>query len=284
MSGPRLRSSFAAALLTVALATPAAASTGGIQFDYFPKANEVFPRLIAEPRHTQISASYYRHQGRDASDLALGHSWGMMRWRTGLEGQWLWQWDLEGMAYSRFLISGGVNEFETADFLAALPVTLRRGDISFKGSIFHKSSHLGDDRIRRTGLSGFRYSTEGLRAQAAIEPCRFARVYAGAEYLLHTVPSPDRWSLQSGLELTSDDLHWSRTATTRLFLAQDLQTHQRVGWNVDCHTMAGVKIGRPRSTSRALRVSAGYFTGHSSFGQFYAEREHRADLSVSFEL
>jgi hypothetical protein len=274
-----LRSRLPAFLLLAALAAPAAAAV-----DLFPRPNEIFPALIADPRHIQLSASYYRLDGRNTSDLALGHAWGLTRWRTGQNQDWLWETDLEGMATSRFHIAGGVNEFETVDFLAGLPVTVRRGDVSFKGGLFHQSSHLGDDYIRRTGDSGFRYSVEGLRAQAALEPCAFARAYAGAEYLLHSVPSPRRWSLQGGLEASSPDLGLSKEVPTSLFVAEDLQWKERVAWNTDSHTLAGVKIRFRESPTRALRVAFGYFTGHSPYGQFYAGRTHYADLSLSLEL
>ena len=275
-----MRNSLAAALLLAALSAPAAAAS----VDLFPRPNEIFPLLIADPRHIQLSASYYRLDGQNTSDIALGHSWGLTRWRTGALQGWLWESDLEGMAYSRFKIGGGVNEFETVDFFANLPVTVRRGDVSFKGTIFHESSHLGDDYIRETGNSGFRYSNEGARLQAAFEPRHGARAYSGADYLLHDVPSAKRWALQGGLELFTDDLHWSREARTQLFLAQDLQWHQYVQWNADSHTVAGVKIHFRESPSRAMRVQVGYFTGHSPFGQFYTRREHYADVSVAFEL
>jgi hypothetical protein len=267
-------------LLAAALAAPAAATV-----DLFPRPNEIFPVLIADPRHIQLSASYYRLDGRDTSDLALGHAWGLTRWRSGMNQDWLWETDLEAMGTSRFALGGGVNEFETVDFFAAMPVTVRRGDASFKGTLFHESSHLGDDYIRRTGDAGFRYSTEGLRAQAALEPCPFARAYAGASYLLHTVPAPERWSLQSGLEASTRDLlGWSKNVPLNLFLAEDLQWHERLRWNMDSHTVAGVKIRFRESPTRAMRVQAGYFIGHSPYGEFFARRTHYADLSVSFEL
>lgn len=265
--------------MLAALAAPAGATV-----DLFPRPNEVFPVLIADPRHVQLSASYYRLDGENTSDLALGHAWGLTRWRSGMNQDWLWETDLEAMAVSRFRLGGGVNEFETVDFLAALPVAARRGDASFKGSLFHRSSHLGDDYIRRTGNTGSRFSVEGLNGQAALEPCPYSRAYAGAEYLLHTVPARGRWSLQGGLELSSPDLGLSKEVPTSLFVAEDLQWKERVAWNTDSHTSAGVKIRFRESPSRAARVAVGYFTGHSPYGQFYARRTHYADLSVSFEL
>lgn len=271
-------------LAALALSLAALAAPGAAEVDLFPRPNVIFPLLVAEPRHIQLSASYYRLDGRDQSDVALGHSWGLTRWRGGDRQEWLWETDLEGMAYSRFRLGGGVNEFDTVDFFANLPVTVRRGDVAFKSTLFHESSHLGDDYIRRTGDIGFRYSVEGVRTQAEIDPGRYLRLYGGAEYLLHAVPHSRRWSGQAGFELTSDDLHWSREVPTRVYLAEDLQAHQRVSWNVDSHLVAGVKIGFRESPSRDMRVQAGWFDGHSPFGQFYARRQEYVDLSISLEL
>ncbi|MBI3564361.1 MAG: DUF1207 domain-containing protein [Elusimicrobia bacterium] len=275
-----MRSSGAAALLlAAALAPPAAASV-----DLFPRPNEIFPVLTADPRRIQLSASYHRFEGRDESDIGLGHAWGLMRGRAGDMQDWLWETDLEGMAFSRFTLGGGINEFQTVDFYAGLPLTARRGDVSFKGTLFHESSHLGDDWIRRTGSTGYRFSTEGLQAQAAIDPLPVLRLYGGARYLLHTVPSPARWSAQAGLELTSEDLRWSKEVPTRLFLAEDLQWRERAAWNADSHLVVGVKFGFKESPSRAMRVGAGWYDGHSAFGQFFARRERWLDLSAALEL
>lgn len=274
-----MRSSLAAFFLTLALAAPAAALV-----DLFPRPNEIFPLLLADPRHMELSASYYRLDGNNQSDIALGHAWGMGRWRSGPNQEWLWEWDLEGMAYSRFRITRGVNEFQTVDFLLNLPITVRRGDVSFKGMVFHQSSHLGDDYIRRTGDLGYRYSVEGLRGQAALDPCRFARLYAGGEFLLHTIPSPKRMAGQAGVEAHTQELHWSKKVAYSLFLAQDFQSHERVQWNVDSHTLAGIRLQSHEAPARAMRLQFGYFTGHSPFAEFYARKTHYADVSLALEL
>jgi hypothetical protein len=274
-----LRASAAALLLTAALAAPARAAV-----DLLPRPNEIFPLLIADPRHIQLSESYYRLNGRNTSDIALGHSWGLTRWRTGALQDWLWEADVEGMADSRFQIGGGINEFETVDLIADVPVTVRRGDVSFKGALSHESSYLGDDYIRDTGDAGSRHSNESARLQAALDLRSWARAYGGANYFLHDVPAAKRWTAQSGLELFSGDLHWSHEVPAELFLAEDLQWHQDVQWNLDSHVVAGVKLRFRDSMTRAMRLQLGYFTGHSPFGQFYTRREHYADVSIAFEL
>ncbi|NNN05715.1 MAG: DUF1207 domain-containing protein [Elusimicrobia bacterium] len=273
-------SSLVTVLLAAALAAPAAADAW---VQTFPQGAQVFTPLIADPRETQLSASYYRLNGRNDADVALGHAWGIIRWRTGILSDWLWQLDFEGMAYSRFQLGGGINKFEAVDFFANLPIEVRKGPASFKAELFHESSHLGDDYIRDTGNTGFRYSVEGVRGLAALDASRYLRVYAGPSWLIHTVPAPQRWALQSGFELTSDDLHWSSSSPMRLFVAQDLQSRENVQWNLDSNTVAGLKIGFAGSP-RSMRVQFGYFTGHSPYGQFYAQKEHYADIGLAFDL
>jgi hypothetical protein len=268
----------AAALLLTAATSAQAKHPYGV----FPESEQAFRRLIADPRHIQLGVSYYRLQGRDSSDVALGHSWGMARWYSH-EDYWMWQWNLEAMAYSRFTVGGSVNRFETVDFLANLPISVRHDGFSAKGMLFHDSSHLGDDYIRRTGDTGFRYSVEGARVIASYEPQPWARVYGGATYLLHTIPSPARWTLQSGFELTSKDLELSRKYPVRVFLAQDLQSRENVQWNLNSRSMLGVTLGF-HDVPRYMRIYVGYFDGHSPYGQFFARREHYADLGVSLHF
>lgn len=265
-------------LLLLLAASPAA----GAGIDSRPKPGEVFPPLLADPRQVQTSGSFYRHRGRNAFDLGLGRAWGVKRWRSGEDRSLLWEADVEAMSYSRFRVESGRGDFETVDFVGALPLTVRRGDVSFKGSLYVENSHLGDDHIRRYGTAGFRYSTVGLRALAAVEPHRALRFYGGLSRHLHSVPAPEHWSLQLGAEATGDDLGWSRVPV-RPYAATDLQPRERAGWNVDWRTVAGLKLGDPLA-GRVLRVQAGYHVGRSTFHQFYRERDHHADLSVVLEL
>lgn len=263
------------------LLAASSAQAAGVHYEAFPRS-DLFPLLLADPRQIQISASYYRLAGKDISDLALGHSWGMARWHSPQEA-WTWQWDVEAMAISRFEVAGAVNEFQTIDFFANLPLEARHGKCSGKFMLFHESSHLGDDFIRRTGDSGFRYSIDGLRATLALEPFEFLRLYGGGTYLLHTVPAPERGAFQAGFELTSRELGLFKNYPTHAYLAQDLQSHQNVRWNLNSRSVLGLRVGFKKAL-RSMRFHAGYFDGHSPYGQFFAKREHYADIGISFDF
>ncbi len=268
-----------ASLLLLLLAAPLTAQTGPASR---PRPGEVFPPLLADPRQALTSASYYRHRGRNAFDLGLGRAWGVKRWRSGEDQSLLWEADVEGMSYSRFRVESGRGDFETVDFLGALPLTVRRGDVAFKGSVFVENSHLGDDHIRRYGTAGYRYSTIGLRLLGSLDPHPLLRVYGGVSRYLRSVPDPARWTLQAGVELTSGDLRLNARVPVRAYAATDFQPRERVGWNPDWRTVAGLKLGAP-DHGRMVRVQVGHHRGHSPYHQFYRERDQYTDLSIVLE-
>lgn len=252
------------------------------RWDWFTGRREVFHPLIADPREAQIALAYYRQRGQHTADVGLGHSWGMARWTTS-QGYKL-QWNVEGLAYSRFKLSGAVNEFDTVDFFANLPIEFRNGRFSARAMLFHQSSHLGDDYIRRTGDAGFRYSIDGLRGHQSFDVLKGLRVYTGQTYLLHSVPNPERRMAQAGLELSTPALYpFGKAYPSFFYLAQDCQWREYMQWNMNSRTVIGWRL-RSQSQPRAVRFQLGYFEGHSPYGQFFLRRERYSDVSIIFEL
>lgn len=270
-------------MLLASLALLAAQTARAAEPQMFPLSDELFRRLLADPRQAQTRLSYYREYGLNLADAALGNTWGLLRWQDLGGSGWDAQWNVEGMAYSRFKLSGGVNEFEAVDFFANVPVEFRRGRLSARASLFHESSHLGDDHIRRTGNAGYRYSIEGLRLVASIDAAEGLRLFGGGSALLHSVPRAQKGSLEAGFELRSRDLGWFAEHPCWLYAAQDFTAQGRRGWNIDSNTEAGLRLGFPHVV-RALRAHIGYYDGHSQFGQFYNNREQYASLGLSFDF
>lgn len=189
-------------------------------------------------------------------------------------------WNIEGMAYSQFKLSGAVNEFQTADYFANLPVEFRRGKTSGRFTLFHESSHLGDDYIRSTNSTGYRYSVEGLRGVFSLEPRRWMRIYGGGTQLLHRIPSVRPTILQGGFELTSSAVI-RRLPNWSAYLAQDFQSKQQNQWNVDSNTELGIRMGA-EGIRRLIRAYIGHYEGHSPFGQFRTRRVSYNNIGAGF--
>ena len=279
-----MSSALRSAVLAVALLAPAARGQGFV-YGVVPETDQLFHRLLAAPRQPQTTLRYYRLGGFNLADVGLGNTWGIARWYPsgGSAEDWVFQLNIAGMGYSRFKLSGFVNEFQTIDFFADVPLEFRHGRFSGQVMAFHESSHLGDDYIRRTRSTGFRYSVEGVRTVLAFEPHPQVRVYGGGTGLFHPVPDDQDGALQYGFELRTKDLGWKKDNDCWIYLAQDFKNHSRGGWNLNSKTDLGVRLGAPRVV-RALRAHIGYFGGRSEFGQFYKNREHYWDLGVSFDF
>lgn len=266
-----------------ALATFLFAPTVGAQgFEYgvVPETDQLFHRILADPRQPQTTIRYYRLGGKNLADVGLGNTWGMARWTVR---DWIFQLNIAGMGFSRFKLSGFVNEFQTIDFFGNVPLEFRHGRFSGQVMVFHESSHLGDDYIRRTRSTGFRYSVEGVRSVFSFEPHPLVRVYGGGTGLMHAVPDDQDGALQYGFELRTKDLGWKKDKDCWVYLAQDFQNHSRGGWNLNSKTDLGVRLSATRGV-RAMRVHVGHFGGRSEYGQFHKNREHYWDLGVSFDF
>jgi hypothetical protein len=248
----------------------------------FPRADELFQELQADPRHVQIAGQFYRQSGENLGDVALGHSWGLARWEGSGEDPWRVQYDIEGMAYSGFRLGAGNTEFQAIDFFGILPVEVRRGAASGQFMLFHESSHLGDDYIRRTGVLGSPYSIDGLRALAGYEPLTGLRLYGGGIYLLHPAPRPQRTGAQAGFDFQGR-VHQGWKLPYRFYLAEDFQAHGNAAWNPDSETVVGERLGI-KGFDRSMRVFVGYYVGHSPFGQFYQQREEYSFLGLAFDF
>jgi hypothetical protein len=255
------------AALAVILVSATAGAKGP---EAFPRADELFAHPLAAPEQFRPGVSIYSLDGRARTEFSLGHAQGLVRGRAGDQ---LWQWQLDARALAVARRSRG--ETDAADFLAELPASVRRGDLSFLGVLFHETS-------RRAGAAP-RATATGLRALAAAEPWPWLRAYGGASFLIDTAPSPKRWGLQAGLEAMSGDVRVARGFPVRLYLAEDLTMPERAGFNPNSRLAAGAKISF-KDSQRALRVQAGWYSGRSYYGALQSRRERYADFSLILEL
>ena len=271
--------------LALLFLSPAAAPAA----QWFPESGELFQKLIADPRAVQTKVSYYRLDGYDEADVALGKSWGIYRWRAG---SWDWQSDVEGMAYGRFRIGGGINRFEVVDYFANLPVEFRKGNFSGQFTLYHESSHLGDDYIRQNGapqaastsLPGARFSMEAAKAIFSEDFLgRTLRLYGGDVQILHTIRPLGRQFIEWGGLAKTHVLWRAGGLAISGYASWDLQSREYIHWNINSYSVAGIKIVSEK-TGHSVRVQGGYFDGHSPYGQLLFLREHYADMAFLFDF
>jgi len=69
----------------------------------------------------------------------------------------------------------------------------------------------------------------------------------------------------------------------RFYLAEDFETRQEVGWNVNTSIQPGVLFTNRRAEPVA-RLAGWFYRGQSPFGQFYRERETIGGFQFILEL
>lgn len=250
---------------------------------WLPKGGGLFKPLLADPEEVQIAGKYFSLNDLNTVDFNLGVIWGFRRWQFGGKHDWLLQWDLSGVVIPRFLVSANINQLEAADFTLNLPLEVKRNAFSSRITLFHKSAHLGDNYIQRTKQPRITYSREGIQWLGALEPAKFLRIYTGGTWLLHTIPQLDRAELQAGLEIHGPYFRFIANHQCYLYLSQDIQSKQEVGWNINSNTQFGMLFGF-KNIERNMRFFLNYFSGRSIFGQFYQREENFLSAGVGFDF
>lgn len=241
-----------------------------------PEVNVFLPRdllfasLLADPRWPHFSASYQHHSNNEfdhVGSATFGETFSIYRfagpWHTIMEV------GLHAGVFSIFDLAADSHDLVNADYLVAIPLSLRKGNFSAMSRIFHQSSHLGDEYLLR-GQQDKRinFSYEGVDTILSYAfPLGF-RLYGGGGYLFDRTPSDlEPWIAQGGMEFTSPSAWWH--GALRPIAAVDVQSREASDWDTDVSVRAGVQLENPDFLSRKLKIMVEYYRGSSPNGQFY---------------
>jgi len=153
-------------------------------------------------------------------------------------------------------------------------MTYRYGGFSGRARVYHQSSHLGDEFVLRSRIPRENFSFEAAEVILSYD-LGPGRVYAGGEYLLHSIPSDmESWILHGGLELRQKNgaIPLGDFASARFVAAGDVKSVEDLDWEVAVSAVAGLEFSRPHEGGHAMRrwsVLGHYYTGPSPYGQFF---------------
>jgi len=191
-----------------------------------------------------------------------------------------WQVGLRPGIASRFQTHDTQLLLRSADFRVGIPFSFRRGNWSGRVELFHVSSHRGSDFDAAQPGPRFSYSREVLQVLAAYgRPGRW-RIYAGPSVTLRTRPTVDQLSFQAGTEWFPKSLERRRF---RFYLAEDFETRQEVGWQMNYSVQPGV-LFTTRRNEPVARLAGWFYRGQTPFGQFFRQRETIGGVQFTLEL
>jgi hypothetical protein len=248
----------------------------------------LFRSLLADPRWAHFSAAYRNYQntnydGRDIAAVSFGETIPFYR---GNFGQSTAQWEagIQAGVFSDFNLDAPSSDLINTDFVVSAYSSLRAGQFSTFGRVYHQSSHLGDEFLLSkigTNFQRVNLSYEGVDLKLSYEFPYGIRLYGGGEGLFDRDPSALKiWSVQYGVEFRSP---WRmQLAAMRPIAAVDIKNHEENDWNYDVSARAGVQFENLQVIGRKLQILAEYYNGYSPSGQFYREKIEYIGLGAHF--
>jgi hypothetical protein len=247
---------------------------------YLP-LGDLFRPLLADPKepHFYLSYRYYVYQSQSINTATggFGEIFGINRYVDRSDGS-AWQINFGGGIHAQFNLDMPSRALVNADYTIGFPVSYRKGPISMRITLYHQSSHLGDEYLLQTKTNRMEFSYEALNVIGSRE-WREWRVYGGGEYLLHKVPNELRpWAAQGGVEYYGTGPVLGRG---RLVGGLDLKIDQEHDWAVNGSLKAGLQFDSSESNGRYIRVLAEGYKGYSPHGQFYVNRISYGGIGIA---
>jgi hypothetical protein len=275
---------------------PARCGAGGPSAErgaYIPLPHgDVFCPLIADPKAARSFVIYQRGKESDlgADIVAVGISDHFPFFRTGAtrNGNGV-QLGLAGSVFAQFDVATSSYDLLNADYIIALPLTLRLGPFSGRARVYHQSSHLGDELLlRENPPSRENLSFESAELLFSLDVSAL-RLYGGGEYFFHRDPAdlPDQLA-HGGVELRPRaSVNFGSLAVGRLVAAGDVKVVNDTSSRVGVSARAGFEFGRPRDVdvpARRWSVLGEYYEGPAPYGQFHRRKVRLVGIGFHFTL
>jgi len=248
---------------------------------------QLFKPLIADPRWAHFSAAYRNYKsgtfdGNDIASVSFGETIPFYRSNFG-QSTVQWEAGIQAGVFSDFNLDASSSDLVNTDFIASVYSSMRAGQFSAFGRIYHQSSHLGDEFLLRTKLERVNLSYEGADLKLSYELPFGVRVYGGGGGLFHKEPSTLKvWSAQYGVEFRSP---WRIDfLSMRPIVAADLKNYEENNWSTDVSARAGVQFDNLQVLGRNLQILAEYYNGYTPSGQFYKDKVEYAGIGAHFHF
>lgn len=247
----------------------------------------LFKSLLADPRWAHFSAAYRNFQsnnfdGRDIASVSFGETIPFYRANIG-HSTAQWEAGIQAGVFSDFNMDAPSHDLVNTDFIASLYSSVRTGQFSAFGRLYHQSSHLGDEFLLRTKLERVNLSYEGVDLKLSYELPYGLRIYGGGGGLFHREPAAlKKWSTQYGIEFRSP---WRLDfASMRPIIAADFKNYDENNWSTDISARAGVEFDNSKVLGRKLQIMVEYFNGFTPSGQFYKDKVEYVGLGAHYHF
>ena len=256
----------------------------------FPQ-DQIFCPLLADPKEPRSFVSWLRGTFRSLDDpsgtgttigsVGVGDSFGLVRWNGRTTGDGV-QLDLVGSIFAQFDLGAPSNDLINADYIIGVPLTIRRNGFSIRTTLYHQSSHLGDEYLLRSeDIERENLSFESFEFLASQE-IGALRVYGGGERVFHREPdSVAAKIVHAGAELRSP------RATAQFVAGIDVKASELHDWSAATSGRIGVQFARSgpgEHPARLVTLMLEMYQGPSPYGQFFQDDISYIGVGLHFSL
>jgi hypothetical protein len=154
------------------------------------------------------------------------------------------------------------------DYRGGVALYYRRDAWSGLFSIYHNSSHVGDEYLLHNGVDRVNFSYEAMQAKVSYDISRAYRVYAGVDYMFSPDPKDlKRWWTQYGAEFRCTQTYFN--GLLRPMAAADIKNRQENDWHSEVSLAAGFKLESKDTLWNKINIMLEYYNGNSPNGQFH---------------
>jgi hypothetical protein len=241
----------------------------------------MYPAYLAGERESRIGSEWvHDRQMGWIWNIALGAHVGLLRFGTedALQPEGF-QFDLEAAAFPR-LIFVYDRDLVAVDFRAGGALTWRSGPWETKFSLYHLSSHLGDQyMLEYPDLGRVNFSRDALVLGLAYRPIPDVRLYGEVGWAFYDWGDTEPWEFQFGIEFSPARPTGPAGAP---FLAINAHLRQEVQFGGGLTIQAGWQW-RGRS-GHLFRIGLEYFDGKSEQYQFGDQYEQYVGVGIWYDF
>jgi hypothetical protein len=256
---------------------------------WFPESAVLYPTQLANPLRVCFSGGLRLHDsvaGQVSTPVTFGDELPLYRWDnfefTKMKGKL--QLDVEGAIFAIFNQTRPSSPLINADYYVGVPLSFASGRWAHRARIYHISSHLGDEYMkRRHHAKRLNKSFEALDLCTSYFITDQIRVYGGVGVIGHSDSEMHLKPLYAmyGLEVHAGRVEWKDTYGTP-YIAMHFQNYQDCGYQMDSNFAIGYEWGKLNGLGKKLRVALEYHNGHCGEGQFSRKHSDYIQAVVSW--
>ncbi len=244
---------------------------------WMPEDPVIFQPFIADPRQVTYSAGWrFNDQvlNRNVIDISFGDTFPIYQWWDVWPGHGTMRIDLEGGLWAVFAPLKETAPLINSDYYVGLVVTYALGPWSFRGRVYHISSHIGDEYlIMHQEFCRKNPSAESVDIFASYYITEDIRLYAGPGYVLHQDHTfrCSRFYAECGAELYLNEVAYIDLDDHLYgvpFYGMHFRFRKNFKHHVDSTYVLGYEWAKTSGLCHKFRVFLEYHDGYSVEGQF----------------